>query len=102
LPVPVSPSISTVTSEAATRPASANSRRIAVDRPHSRPKRSESASGSSTDSSSASKRTCVWPSSSVAPRGMKASRTSTPSMRLPFVDARSRSSGPFGVRRIVQ
>ena len=59
LPVPVSPWISTVTSEAATRPATANRRRIAVDRPHSRPKRSESASGICTDSSSCSKRTWV-------------------------------------------
>ena len=67
LPVPVSPSMSTVESVAAMRGSSENRRRIDGLRPMTAPKLDADAIGSRTVSSSSSKRIRVAPSRRTAP-----------------------------------
>ena len=102
LPVPVSPSISTVTSDAARgRRARTGAASRSIAPTAGRSARNRPAAARRIRPAARSAPACARaPASRRAARN--ASRTSTPSMRLPFVDARSRSSGPFAVIRIAQ
>jgi hypothetical protein len=102
LPVPVSPSSSTVASVAAAFSISAKAARIGVDRPTSGPSSNCSESGCATRSSSSCTRSTVRPNRSSAPSRSHASATRVPSTQVPLRDSRSRTRAAPSSSRISQ
>ena len=98
LPVPVSPSISTVASVAATSSSSRNSRRILGSRPTSEPKLSCSDGARSTSSSSGRNLSTVLPSLISAPKPSVSSLKREPWTNEPLVEPRSRSTTTWSDR----
>ena len=92
LPVPVSPSTSTVTSALATRSSTANTSRIARDAPTSSPKRRAWLGTTSSGWASGSMRSVVRPTRSVAPAPTSARSMREPSNQVPLVEPRSRTA----------
>ena len=89
LPVPVSPSSSTVTSDCAARSSSANAVRIATDAPTSLPNALPADTGRRFDSAENSKRSPTRPSLTSDPARKNASETRTPSTTVPLRLSRS-------------
>ena len=94
LPVPVSPSISTVASVAATSSSTRNSRRSFASRPTSEPKLSFSDGARSTSSSSGRYFSTVLPIVTSVPKASVSSLKREPCTNDPLVEPRSRSTSP--------
>ncbi|MEZ4295693.1 MAG: hypothetical protein R3B70_12005 [Polyangiaceae bacterium] len=96
LPVPVSPSMSTVVSVGATRSRIAYSRRMSMLCPTSSPNDVRGDTSTNAGSSPASTRKHRAPQPNERPAGTSPSRSRTPDTYVPFVDPRSRSAIPSG------
>jgi hypothetical protein len=84
LPVPVSPSITTVASEAAIFSSCENTSRICAEAPTSEPKRVRCEVAINVSAVSTSIRSCEWPSTSTAPPGTVASVMPMPETEVPL------------------
>jgi hypothetical protein len=99
LPVPDSPSMSTVASVGAASSSTANSSRIAIDAPAIAPKRWRSLGGT-RGASAAPIRTVTLPKRRIAPDGTVTSPILEPCHQVPLVEPRSLTRTPSGVAAI--